>query len=255
MTYYYYRNAYYDKAIDFYPPDDRGVSHGDGCFETFLSIHGKGEYLEDHLERLRYGLGILSIPAPEEMNNTETILKELYAFSGYHKSIIRLSVTRGVNGMRGLKMDPNAKSTFLIEARPFPSSESDAPLTASIASIRRNETSPIARIKAIGGYLDNILMFREAQENGYDDALFLNGEGRPVCFTIGALLIKDCNGTYCTPPESEGCLSSISLKHFNVFSKEALSYRPLTIEDLRHAQEIYRVNSVTYYKKCNVDLK
>ena len=50
-------------------------------------------------------------------------------------------------------------------------------MTAHIVSIRRNEHSPLSRVKSLA-YLDNILALREAAEAGCEEALLLNTAGR-----------------------------------------------------------------------------
>ncbi|HEX6859299.1 MAG TPA: aminotransferase class IV, partial [Caulobacteraceae bacterium] len=47
------------------PHDDRGLTLGDGLFETILSLDGELVWLEEHLQRLAEGCAALGLPAPD----------------------------------------------------------------------------------------------------------------------------------------------------------------------------------------------
>jgi len=63
---------------------------------------------------------------------------------------------------------------------------------------RRNEHSPLSRIKALP-YLDNVLALSEARAQGADDALMLNTGGTIACGTA-ANVFAIRGGRLETPP-------------------------------------------------------
>ncbi len=76
------------------------------------------------------------------------------------------------------------------------------PVRLATSAIRRNETSPLSRIKSLA-YLDNVLAFRQAQAAGADDALVLNTAGH-VASTAMANLFLIQDGELVTPPVADG---------------------------------------------------
>ena len=47
------------------PYDDRGLTLGDGLFETILALDGELLWLDEHLRRLADGCAALGLPAPD----------------------------------------------------------------------------------------------------------------------------------------------------------------------------------------------
>ena len=77
----------------------------------------------------------------------------------------------------------------------------------SAEAVRRNETSPASRLKALS-YLDNILARAQARAAGADDALMLNTRGEIACAAAANLFwIED--GRLFTPALECGVLDGI----------------------------------------------
>ena len=89
---------------------------------------------------------------------------------------------------------------ILPQGRPF------APMTIATSSVRRNETSPLSRIKSTS-YGDNLAARREAAEAGADEALMLNTRGRLACLAMANVMLARPEGDgwrFVTPPAEEG---------------------------------------------------
>lgn len=188
-------------------PADRGFTLGDGLFETLRAYTGRPFRLDAHLDRLVAGAVELGIPLPlPKARIAEAVAETLAANRLTGDAAIRITLTRGP-GARGLLPPEVPRPTLMIVAtawQPGP----DRPLTAIISPIRRNEHSPLSRLKTLG-YLDNVLAQREAVARGAEEAILLNGAGRLACAARANLFVVR-DGRLLTPPASEGVLAGIA---------------------------------------------
>ena len=94
-------------------------------------------------------------------------------------------------------------------------------LNVCISSWRRFDDDTIStKAKVTGGYANSALAKTEAIQNGYDEALFLNRDGK-VCEASGANIFAIKNGTIYTPPLSANNLNGITRRSLlEIFSKE-----------------------------------
>jgi branched-chain amino acid aminotransferase len=185
---------------------DRGFTLGDGVFETLRVKAGRPLWLADHLARLREGAGLLGIPVPMDEATIESGLISLIEARGHLEAALRVTLSRGPSKARGIWPPASPMTpTLLATLNPLPSA-SRPPIKLIVArSVRRNEHSPLSLIKSLN-YGDNILARREAESNGADDALMLNGWGRLTCATVGNIFIR-LGSHWLTPPLSEGVLA------------------------------------------------
>ena len=187
-------------------PRDRGFLLGDGLFETMRAERGRVPFLDRHLDRLEAGAATLGIPLPQPRTTlAAACLEVLHADRLMDKdAALRITLSRGP-GPRGLAPPPEPAPTLLIGAAAVADT---APARAVISRIRRNEHSPLSRIKSLN-YLDAVLALREASERGADEALLCNTAGRLACASAANLfLIRD--GALLTPGLDEGVLPGIT---------------------------------------------
>jgi branched-chain amino acid aminotransferase len=188
-------------------PLDRGFTLGDGLFET-LRVRGDTVLgIERHLFRLRVGAAVLGLsPLPKDKDLKDAITKTLTA-NGLTEAAVRLTISRGVPKRRGLLPEPEPNPSMVIHAEPFtgyPAELYDRGARAVISGIRRNEHSPLARVKSLN-YLDNVLARREAEARGVDDALLLNTAGDLACASAANLFLL-LHGALVTPSVASGAL-------------------------------------------------
>ena len=189
-------------------PTDRGFLLGDGLFETLLARQGQIFFAERHLDRLARGASILGIHTGYDAATLKAAMTPLLIanrLESTSRAALRLTLSRGP-GPRGLLPPQEASPTVLIAC--FPSQEPTPSTTAITTTVRRNEFSPTANLKALP-YLDQILAKREALAAGADDAIFLNTQGKVVCASAANLFLWDSD-TLLTPPLSDGCLDGIT---------------------------------------------
>lgn len=218
-------------------PDDRGFTLGDGLFETIAIRKAAPKRLAAHLARLREGASVLGIPVPYTDEKIAALAASVIGTNELTEGALRITLTRGP-GARGIAPPEAPTPTFMITSGPLPP---DDPLALMIArSTRRNELSPLARVKTLG-YLDNILARREAVAAGADDAVLLNTQGR-VAETSVANIFVLIGGGLVTPPVSEGALPGVM--RAEVIRLARAEERPIEAAELARASEIFVSNAL-----------
>ena len=225
-----------ETAID---PTDRGLTLGDGLYETIAVRHGIPSKAAAHIQRLRAGAGTIGLVHSFTDAQLFGALGETIAANGLKQGVLRLTLTRGP-GQRGLPPSPVARPTLLVVASPWPPRMSD-PISAIVATVtRRNEFSPLSACKSLNA-LDNVLARLEAIERGMDDAVLLNTRGF-VAEATSSNLFAVIGGRLATPPVSEGALPGV-MRRF-VMESMTVDERQLTLDDLFAASEIFLTNSL-----------
>ncbi len=223
-------------------PSDRGFLLADGLFETLRVYGGKVFKLEAHLARLAGGARLMGLPMPPAGDIGLAIVDTLRA-NQHREASLRITLTRGP-GQRGLLPPKESSPTLMIVSHSIAASPK-APLTAHVASIRRNEHSPVSQIKSLA-YLDNILALREAAEMGCDEAMLRNTAGRLAGGSRSNLFLV-LDGTLVTPPLSEGVLGGITRQTvLELAAAAGIAAReiPLAETEIERASEALVCNSL-----------
>ncbi|WP_350333729.1 aminotransferase class IV [Coralliovum pocilloporae] len=233
-----------EQAVDL---TDRGLLLGDGLFETLPVFNGVPFKLDEHIKRLSEAAVLLGLFIEKAVlrNAVQAVAKKNPNGHG----IVRLTVTRGSGG-RGLTPPMTASPSIFAVLMPWTPGIAFEPVKLATSTIRRNDRSPVSRIKSLG-YLDNILAQREVTKLGAGDALILNTAGRVCCTTIANLFLFD-GKKLVTPPLFEGVLPGImrqmlltEAKTLNVPFEE----RPVLREDLTSAQVVFITNSLRFTRQ------
>ena len=227
---------------------DRGLTLGDGLFDTALALGGRVAFEDAHIARLVAGAETLGIPA--EADRIRAAMRAL-AGQGNDKGrgdadrlAIRTTLTRG-SGPRGLKPPPDPHPTLFATAAPSAKGAAFAPLRLWPTPIARNDTSPAARLKTLG-YLDAVLAAREAAAAGFDEALFCNTRGAVACAGTGNLFALR-GETLVTPPLADGVLAGIVRAEVLGLAAGCglcAEERSLSLSDLRGAEAVFLTNSL-----------
>ena len=228
--------------------NDRGLTLADGVFDTSLVLGGRVFRQEAHLDRLMAAAAGLAIPADRAA--LELAMTALAERRG--DGAIRLTLTRGP-GARGLAFPADPQPTLIGTAAPLSPAMMFAPLRLQVSEIRRNETSPTARVKSLA-YLDSVLANHAARQAGADEALFLNGAGRVACSAL-ANVFTLAGTELVTPPRDDGVLDGIVrgwiLANAGAFGLSAVE-RSLTLPDLA-AGQIVLTNSLRLIAPASLD--
>jgi branched-chain amino acid aminotransferase/4-amino-4-deoxychorismate lyase len=185
------------------PTDDRGLTLGDGLFETVLARSGELVLFGDHMQRMAAGAAALGLPPPD-MAQAAELAAAAVSQLGAARAAVRLTYTAGSGG-RGLDRPPGLAPRLFATAAP--SQPPDRPARLALSPIRRNPASPTSRHKTLS-YLDSVLARREATLAGADEALILDTAGR-VASAAAANLFWIVNGRLETPGLECGVLPGI----------------------------------------------
>lgn len=230
---------------------DRGFLLGDGLFET-MPVHRHRVFdLDAHLERLASGLNLLKMADAVDLSTLRAGIADYLAAEVMESAVLRLTITRG-SGPRGLLPPETAHPAVLLTLSPMPAARKE-PLSLHIATVtRRNEFSPLSRIKALP-YLDHVLALQEARAHGADEALLLNTRGSIACASVANVFALR-EGRLATPPISGGALPGTMRALVLALAKEtglAAAECTLYVEDLAAADEVFITNSISRLTTAN----
>ena len=226
---------------------DRGFTLSDGLFETMVASDDRIFRLNDHLDRLQRGAAILWIQLPR-VDELIHVIGETSRLNGFPYSIVRLTVTRGVDSGRGLNVTCDVPPSVVVRVTPWHglSDQLTQGRRMVFSNIRRNDLSPLTTVKSLS-YVESVVARLEAHSVGADDALLLNTKG----FLSGATssnVFAVIEGELITPSENEGILPGIARRtvleeaiHLGIIAKEL----PLTQEAITNANEVFLTNVVT----------
>lgn len=235
----WHNGRFLDRSACAIPPDDRGLTLGDGVFDTLLAEDGAPQDAQAHAARLARHAATVKIPLPPDFNLDETarrLLRENALAQG--RAAIRTTLTRGP-AARGLAPPDNPHPTILMTASPAP--PPPGPATVIIASsVRRNDRSPLSRIKSLN-YGDNMLAMMEAKQAGADEAIMLNTAGNACCAAAANIAIRE-GGSWITPPQAEGAMDGIT--RAALIAARAAREEPLPPARLMNADDIVLTSSL-----------
>jgi branched-subunit amino acid aminotransferase/4-amino-4-deoxychorismate lyase len=184
------------------PGDDRGLTLGDGLFETLLAVDAMLIDFEAHLARLCGGASALGLPAPDPAAVRSLCQQAVSGRMG--RLAVRLTYTAGSGG-RGLDRPLITTPRLLVSVGPAPAPL--GPVALATSRVRRNAASPASRWKTLS-YLDNVLARREALAAGAQEAVMLNTDGHVACAAAANLFWLE-RGTLCTPSLDCGVLEGV----------------------------------------------
>ncbi|MDK9698279.1 MAG: aminotransferase class IV [Siculibacillus sp.] len=221
---------------------DRGLTLGDGLFETMLAVDRRVFRRVAHLDRMMGGAAAFAIPVTRE--RLESDLDLLLATLPDGVEVIRLAVTRGPGG-RGLRRPETARPTVIVTHAPWSADPVMRPVRLVTSTIRRNETSPAARWKT-SAYVDAIAALAEAEAKGADDALLLNMRGDVACTTSGNIFAIE-GDVLLTPQTDDGILDGttrglvLELARTMGLRTKEMSLKPI---EFATAEALFLTNSV-----------
>ena len=172
---------------------EHGLHYGTGVFEgirCYATDRGPAVFrLDDHLARMSEGARTIDMDfdAPQMR---EAIL-ELLARNKMNEAYIRPIAYFG-GGYLGLDVHP-LKVNAAVATLPWTSHLGDAAemkgTTMSVSKVKRNPASAMPPLKLCGGYVNSILAKLSATRRGFDEALFVDDDGR-VCEVNPACLLR-----------------------------------------------------------------
>ena len=141
---------------------DDGFFFGIGAFET-IAVSGQTPlFLDEHLTRMEETLKFFGIEA---------------AHADLQALALRACAELDPTGEWALKLTVAKRNRIASTRRnPYASPNAKRAFSCDFSTVRRNESSPLARMKTLA-YAENIIEKRRARERGIDEPLFLNTHG------------------------------------------------------------------------------
>jgi branched-chain amino acid aminotransferase group I len=189
---------------------DRGLLYGYGLFETMRSYGGHVFRLEEHYRRLCEGAALLALEVPISLAALGGAVDAVLERNELTDAYLRLMLTAGLpqEVMEATEPSKGQVILFARELTDYPEVLYQRGMAAVISPIRRNETSPLSRIKSLN-CLENLLAREEARRQGADEAVLLNSQGFVAEGSASnVFLIK--GGELVTPSIRSGALPGVT---------------------------------------------
>ncbi len=219
--------------------NDRGLSYGDGLFETMSLQRGRVRLLDAHLTRLERGCHTLGITPPAQAQLRSEIER---VCQGADAGIVKLVVTRGV-GVRGYRASDGVPATRIVSLHaPVPRTDS---LRVRWCDMRLARNPMLAGLKHLNR-LEQVLAQNEWRESSVEEGLMLDTEGELVSATAANVFIL--RGNELSTPDLRYCgIRGVMRDEVIRCAQElgmALHEEPLWPEDLEAANEVFVTNAV-----------
>lgn len=217
-------------------PLSESLMYGSGIFETINFERDEICFLQDHLERMRSAAQTLRMELCFSDEQIETFLHDLIAAEAL------------AGGVAKINLLSNLKENILmitIRQNPYTAEQYQNGFRLKISEYRRNERSSLVGIKS-NNYLENILEYRKAKAENFDEALFLNSkEEIAECCMSNIFFVR--SGVLYTPSDNCGILKGIMRSKVLTLSNEiglAVRAGQYGIDDLMNSDEAFLTNSV-----------
>lgn len=220
---------------------DRGLLYGDGCFEVLRTWDGRAVDLDAHVARLAETATWLRMPAIDRARVAAWVTATIRAAPPGAEHRVRIVVTRGAGGLHVPLAELPAGRTIIIVEPLLPQ-----PVGVTLATVAWEVPSRGIRGHKTLAYLDHLIARELARDAGADEAVRLDHAG---CVVEGATsnVFAVVRGTVVTTPVERGALPGIVRGHvLELCAREkiATAVRPLTLDELRGAEEAFVTSSL-----------
>ncbi len=159
--------------------NDRGLTYGDGLFETIAYVNGRLHNWHLHWQRLLLGAERLSLSIPEEdflLNNINLKLKENNNSDDNQpiNKVVKIIISRGTGG-RGYQFPQQTRSTVIINVHQWPKRSAGdyaAGIKVIVCRTCLAQQPLLAGIKHLNR-LEQVLARNEFNGNDYSEGIML----------------------------------------------------------------------------------
>lgn len=225
---------------------DRGFIYGDGFFETILSVNGRLQFLNEHLERLENSCRDFRINLKSDIDWSQAIGSVLSANGlSERTAAVKIMVSRG-ESPGSLILDDDTDPTIIITARPYNRISGDKIRDGvKLAVFPEPLSSPLAHHKSMN-YLYYLSARDYAVRQGADEAIITDPHGRVLECATANIFLRNKN-TVCKPPPGAPYLKGIEERFvISVLKKNGfiLEENYFGVDALREAEEVFISNSL-----------
>jgi 4-amino-4-deoxychorismate lyase len=218
---------------------DRGLTYGDGLFETMLVRQRRIRLIELHLERLTEGCKRLRIEIPASAIEREISLRARQCQAG----VLKLIVTRG-RGARGYRATGDERCTRVLSLDAVPA----APAGTRIVRLCRTRLGinpDLAGLKTLNR-LESVMARAEWRDARIWEGLMRDVEGSVVCGTMSNVFLR--RGSTLMTPALDRCGVAGVMRRWVLEQAKDLHLRVwqgrLPVEAFRDAEEVFMTNAV-----------
>lgn len=192
------------------------IQYGIGCFTGMRGYYNKKDdnvylfRLDDHYKRLQESAKILQMKVPLSEKKFKEVVLELIKKNKAREDIyLRPTLYSGSTALTPRFNNPDDDlALYMISLKDYFGSKNG--LNICVSSWRRYDDDALSvKAKITGAYANSALAKSEAIQNGYDEAVFLNRDGK-VCEASGANLFRVKDGKVTTPPLASNNLDGIT---------------------------------------------
>lgn len=233
---------------------DRGLSYGDGLYETLKARDGKPLFLREHMRRLRAGARFLSLPSSGlkdfEKDVTDGAIEALLEKNGLVKgeSYVKLMLTRGPDKASHLP-SRGLKPTRIIIVKPLDAARVERAARRGVSAVFVDDIAPpLPGVKSLN-YLPSVLARMRAEKAGAFEAIFVRDGLLAEGSSSNVFLVK--NGRLITPPLSQkpstGVLAGVTRENvIRLAREESIPVREREVKagDIFTFHEAFITNSI-----------
>jgi 4-amino-4-deoxychorismate lyase len=226
-----------DRLVDSIEGDDRGLSYGDGIFETMLVHRGQPVWWREHWQRFERGATALGMALPDEAlvrRECERLIADAV------RAVLKIILTRGSGG-RGYSPPVDPLPTLILSLHDAPQ-----PVPPEGVALRWCMTALAIQPKLAGikhcNRLEQVLARSEWTDPDIFEGLMCDTSGRVVTATAANVFAR-IDGQWSTPSIQRCGVAGVArgwlLQHLDQ-AREA----ELTPADIENAEAVFLCNSV-----------
>lgn len=236
----------YKEGTSVITPDNRSLRYGDGLFETLKIYKGIIQLRDYHFERLFFGMVALQFEIQKYFtaDYLENKIAELCKKNQHDLfTRVRLMIFRGNGGL----YDPeNNFPNYIIQTWSIDgfSGLNSNGLIIDVYPDAKKSCDKFSHLKS-NNFLPYIMAALHAKTIKANDCILLNNYDRVCDTTIANIFIIKDEVIY-TPALSEGCVAGVMRRFVieKLTSDFKIIEKPLSIEELQNADEIFLTNSI-----------
>ncbi len=233
---------------------DRSFLYGDSLYEVVITYQGKAFRLKEHLHRLEKSAALCQMTFSQPIAEYERELLNCIAAYRAQKGrenedvYARIVVSRG-SGRIGFGLSNlETPTTYVVIVEPlslFPNKPFSVGTKLQISKRMRNHPKTIDPAMKSGNYLNSLLAYLTASEEGFDDALMLDHQGFMTEGTTFNIFYAN-RGIVATPPLDVGILDGVTRRALiNLCVELGIPCREVRFpkEYLYQADEVFAVST------------
>lgn len=205
-----------------------GLNYGTGCFEGIRGYWNEADqemYLmkaAPHFERIHQSARILHMSLKYSVDELCEITTELVRRNEYRQDIYVRPLLFMGDELIGVRLH-NLTTEFTMFAVPLGDYITTAGIRACVTSWRRIDDNAVpARAKITGAYINSALAKSEAHYTGFDEAIFLNADGKvSEGSAMNLFLVR--NKRLITPGVNHNILEGVTRRAVMQIAEEELS--------------------------------